>query len=109
MVDSRHSGVSCIWISQSIFGGKFTRAIRINSDYLCIFKTPSDQLQVSVLSKQMTGTNILNQIYNHVTQQTPYSYIFINLTQYASNSTKFLTNLFDKQGHVVTTFIQHNK
>ena len=101
-VDARHSGKSCIWITQNLFGmgknGADVRSIRTNADYLILFKCPGDCLSIQTISKQMTGGPLLYNIHSAITSQDPYSYLMINITQSSNEKLKFTSHTFEKDG-----------
>ena len=101
-VDARHSGKSCIWIAQNLFGmgknGADVRSIRTNADYLILFKCPGDCLSIQTISKQMTGGPLLYNIHSAITSQDPYSYLMINITQSSNGKLKFTSHTFEKDG-----------
>ena len=101
-VDARHSGKSCIWITQNVFGGgkmgALVRSIRMNADYIVLFKCPGDSLSIQTLSKQMTGGPLLYHIHQYVTFKDPYSYLMIDITQATEERLKFTSHLFDQPG-----------
>lgn len=66
-----------IFVTQNMFAnGNRTRSL--NTHYFILFRNPRDACQISVLARQM-GTP-LNEIFNMVTKNNPYSYLFIDLT-----------------------------
>ena len=101
-VDARHSGKSCIWITQNAFGGgkmgTLVRSIRMNADYIILFKCPGDCLSIQTLSKQMTGGPLLYNIHQYVTSKDPYSYLMVDITQASEERLKFTSHLFDQPG-----------
>ena len=101
-VDARHSGKSCIWITQNAFGGgkmgTLVRSIRMNADYIILFKCPGDCLSIQTLSKQMTGGPLLYNIHQYVTSKDPYSYLMVDITQASEERLKFTSHLFDQSG-----------
>ena len=101
-IHARHSNMSVIWVSQIIFDGNNVRNIRKNSDYVVIFKCPQDCLDIVHLSRQMTGGKLLQDIYNHVTNSEPYSYVFCDVTQEGIQKIKFRSHIFQKDGLIRT-------
>ena len=111
-VDARHSGKSCIWITQNVFGGgkmgALVRSIRMNADYIILFKCPGDTLSIQTLSKQMTGGQLLYNIHQYVTFKDPYSYLMVDITQASEERLKFTSHLFDQPG-VVRVYVPQMK
>ena len=103
-IQARHSNMSVIWISQSVFDGDAVKNIRMNSDYITLFKCPQDCLHVSNLSIRMTASTIIRDIYQYVTNNDPYSYIFIDVTQESVAKIKYRSHLFQKKG-LITTYV----
>ena len=103
-IEGRHTATGIIWISQSIFDGYEMKQIRNNSDYLVLFRCPSDCLSVSTLSGQVMGNNSLFKIYLDATKE-PYSYLLIDQTQESQREKKFLSNIFDESGKTVFSYL----
>jgi len=78
-----HKKLFVINITQNFFlNSKETRTRRLNTQYIVLFKNPSDASQVHVIGRQMYPQNplFLADINAKVTKQ-PHSYIFIDLRQ----------------------------
>ena len=105
-VDGRHLKMSLIFLSQRAFvNDEYFRQISQNCDYFVLFKNPRNSSEIRTLAQQMTpGTLHLIDIYITATKE-PFSYLFINLTQEAHPHTKFLSNLFQKDG-IVNAFVE---
>jgi hypothetical protein len=103
-IHARHSNISVIWVSQIIFDGNNVRNIRKNSDYITIFKCPQDCLDIIHLSRQMTKGKLLQEIYEHVTSNEPYSYVFCDVTQESIEKIKFRSHIFEENG-IIRTYI----
>lgn len=102
--DSHHSNMSVILISQNIFySSKHSRNISLNAKYLCIFKSPRDGSQFRFLAQQIYPENAacLYNVYKSITEEQPFSYLFIDLTQKAHRLLRFRTNIFDKDHSIV--------
>lgn len=74
------------------------RSIRLNADYIILFKCPGDSLSIQTLSKQMTGGPLLYNIHQYVTSKDPYSYLMVDITQASEERLKFTSHLFDQSG-----------
>ena len=111
-VDARHSGKSCIWITQNLFesgkNGTNVRKIRTNADYIILFKCPGDCLSIQTLSKHITGGPLLYNIHQFVTSRDPYSYLMINITQASNVKLKYTSHTFKKDG-VMRVYIPQMK
>ena len=71
------------------------RQISQNCDYFCIFKNPRNSSEIRALAQQIPpGNMILVQIYMDATK-TPFSYLFINLTQECDANVKFISDIFN--------------
>lgn len=102
-IEARHKSLSVIYVSQKIFDGENVRNIRRNSDYICVFKCPQDCLDIKNLSRQMTrGGKLLQNIYEHVTKNEPYTYVFMDVTQRAVDKIKFRSHIFEEKGLIRT-------
>ena len=101
-IHARHSNMSVIWVSQVIFDGNNVRNIRKNSDYIVIFKCPQDCMDIIHLSRQMTKGKLLQNIYEYVTDNEPYTYVFCDVTQESNQKIKFRSHIFEKDGLIRT-------
>lgn len=76
-----HRSISVILITQDLYPQeKFARTIRRNSTYLIVFRSPTFQLQVQCLGRQLYPQHprFLQAAYDMATK-IPYTYIFLNL------------------------------
>jgi hypothetical protein len=98
---SHHKNFSVILVSQNLFHqAKNTRTISLNAHYLVIFNNPRDKSQIKHLSRQMYPSNplFLDDAYEDATS-TPYSYLFIDLTQTTVEEDRVRTKIFpDEDG-----------
>ena len=103
-VDARHKNISLIFLTQKMFVNSDSfRQISQNSDYFTLFKNPRNAQEIATLAQQMTpGKKELVSYFTKATE-TPYSYLFVNLTQTCQPEVKFLSHLFDKP-HVVRAY-----
>lgn len=93
-----HQNISVIFITQNIFHqGKYARDISLNCSHLCIMNNPRDRSQFQYLARQLFPENPkeLVRIYKEVTQDKPYSYLFIDLNQSTHNVFRFRTDIFN--------------
>ena len=96
-VDARHMNISMAFLAQRMFANnEYFRQISQNSDYFCIFKNPRNCSEIRTLAQQLTpGSLDLIEIYKKATE-TPFSYLFINLTQECNSNVKYLSHIFDE-------------
>ena len=96
-VDARHMNISMAFLTQRMFvNNEYFRQISQNSDYFCIFKNPRNCSEIRTLAQQLTpGSLDLIEIYKKATE-TPFSYLFINLTQECNSNVKYLSHIFDE-------------
>lgn len=96
-VDARHMNISMAFLTQRMFvNNEYFRQISQNSDYFCIFKNPRNCSEIRTLAQQLTpGSLDLIEIYRKATE-TPFSYLFINLTQECNCNVKYLSHIFDE-------------
>ena len=85
-----------VFLTQRMFvNDESFRQISQNCDYFIIFKNPRNSSEIRALAQQMTpGNLILVSIYLEATKS-PFSYLFINLTQECHPDVKYLSNLFN--------------
>jgi hypothetical protein len=102
-VDGRHMNLSMAFLTQRMFvNNEYFRQISQNCDYFCIFKNPRNSSEIRTLAQQLTpGRLDLIQIYNQATKS-PFSYLFINLTQNCSPELKYISSIFD---HIVKVYV----
>ena len=81
-VDARHMNMSLDFLTQRMFvNDESFRQMSQNCDYFVLFENPRNSSEIRSLAQQMTpGNLILVNIYIEATKS-PFSYIFINLTQ----------------------------
>ena len=104
-VDGRHMNLSLVFLSQRLFvNDEHFRQISQNCDYFVLFKNPRNSSEIRTLANQMTPTTMeLVKIYLEATKS-PFSYLFINLTQEACRDTKYLSDLFSRD-FLVKSFV----
>ena len=103
-VDGRHMNMSMGFLSQRMFvNNEYFRQISQNCDYFCVFKNPRNSSEIRALAQQLTpGSLDLIEIYKEATKS-PFSYLFINLTQECNIKVKYLSNLFN-DNHFVQVY-----
>jgi hypothetical protein len=100
-VDGRHMNMSMAFLSQRMFvNNEYFRQISQNCDYFCVFKNPRNSSEIRALAQQLTpGSLGLIEIYKEATKS-PFSYLFINLTQECNIKVKYLSHLFNENHSV---------
>jgi len=95
-VDGRHMNMSMAFLSQRMFvNNEYFRQISQNCDYFCVFKNSRNSSEIRALAQQLTpGSLDLIDIYKEATKS-PFSYLFINLTQECNIKVKYLSHLFN--------------
>jgi len=89
-----HWNLSVIQIVQNVFFDGL-RTCRINSDYLVMFKNPSDRLQARILGRQLFPNNYKYFMESYLdATSAPHGYLFIDLTQYTPEEYRLKTNIF---------------
>jgi hypothetical protein len=103
-VDGRHMNMSMVFLSQRMFvNNEYFRQISQNCDYFCVFKNPRNSSEIRTLAQQLTpGSLGLIEIYKEATKS-PFSYLFINLTQECNIKVKYLSHLFN-ENHFVQVY-----
>ena len=93
---AHHRNLSVICLMQNIFNkGKESRTISLNSQYLVLFKNPRDQLQISILARQMYPgkTKTFLDAYNRAIEK-PFCYLVVDLKQTTLESDRLHTDIF---------------
>lgn len=96
-----HYSMSCVFLVQNLFYSN-TKTARVNTNYLVLFKSPADKLQVSTLARQLypTKSKAFLKVYEDSTAE-PYSYLLIDLTQGTSDDMRLRTKVFPDEFTVV--------
>ena len=96
-----HWNISCIHIVQNLYF-EGLRTVRVNANYLVLFKNPSDQLQVATLARQMyphQGAKFI-EAFKDATSQA-YTYLLVDTTQQCPTHLRLRTNIFPGELQVV--------
>src|SRR5437773_8100587 len=94
-----HKNLFVINITQNFFlRTNDTRTRRLNSQYLVLFKNPSDATQIAVIGRQMypKNPNFLSDVYSEVTRK-PHGYIFIDLRQERDDDLRIRSQILRKE------------
>ena len=96
-----HWNLSCIHIVQNVFF-EGLRTARINTNYMVLFKNPSDQLQVATLARQMfpKKSRAFVEAFQDATSQ-PFTYLLVDTTQQCPNNLRLRTNIFPGERQLV--------
>ena len=104
-VDSHHRNVSVFLVSQNIFSkGKCTRDLTLNSSNMIIFKNPRDNVQISVLARQIFPgkTKAFMEAFKDATTK-KHGYLFLDFSQTISENMRIQTDIVDER-RIIYTF-----
>ena len=93
-----HKNLFVINITQNFFlRSNDTRTRRLNSQYMVLFKNPSDATQIAVIGRQMypKNTNFLSDVYSKSTKR-PHGYVFIDLRQETDDNVRIRSHVLQK-------------
>lgn len=94
-----HKKLFVINMTQNFFQrSQDSKTQRLNSQYIVLFKNPSDSTQINVISRQMfpSAPNFLSAAYLDATRR-PHGYIFIDLKQETENHMRVRTNILEHE------------
>ena len=94
-----HKNLFVINITQNFFlNSKETRTRRLNTQYMVLFKNPSDATQVHVIGRQMypSAPNFLAEVYRKATKR-PHGYIFIDSRQETPDEARIRTRILPSE------------
>jgi hypothetical protein len=94
-----HKNLFVINITQNFFlKSNDTRTRRLNSQYLVLFKNPSDATQIAVIGRQMYphNPNFLSEVYSNATKR-PHGSIFIDLRQETPDDLRIRSRVLPKE------------
>lgn len=98
MRGSHHLNMSVILIEQSLFPkGKQSVAMKQNTHYTVLFKSPSDTLSITTLGRQMFGNRgrFLTEAYHDCTKE-PFSYLVIDSKQKTPDALRLVTKVTEQ-------------
>ena len=94
---ARHRKITVIFITQNLFhqGGNH-RTRNLNVHYLALFRNPRDNTVIDFLARQMFPNNrmFLLQVFEHVTKDKPYSFLFFDFTQDCPDELRIRSHIF---------------
>ena len=94
-----HLGCSLVLMPQNIFPkGSQSRTISINAQYQVLFRNPRDNLQISILARQLCPLNSKSflEIYKRATHRA-YGYLFCCFTQSCPDEIRYRTNVLPNE------------
>ncbi len=91
---AHHWNASVVFIVQNLFF--CGRTLRVNSQYMVLFKNPSDRLQVSTLAHQMypKQSKFFLEAFEDATSKKPFTYLFVDLSQDCPEQLRLRTCIF---------------
>jgi len=98
---SHHYNISvCMLVQSAFYPGM--RTARLNAHLICLFKNPADNLQTSILARQIFPgrQKYMMQAFSDATS-TPYSYLLLDLTQGTPEQYRLRTNIFPGEHMVI--------
>lgn len=96
---SHHANTSVFYLLQNLFfGGKQTRTISLNAQYMIIFKNVRDVSQITCLAKQMAPGNgkYITEAFRDATAQA-HGYLCIDLKATTDDDLRIRTNIFPNE------------
>ena len=94
-----HLGCSLVLMLQNIFPrGMQSRTISINAKYQVLFRNPRDNLQITILARQLCPCNSKEflEIYKRATSR-PYGYLFCCFAQSCPDEIRYRTNILPNE------------
>ena len=94
-----HNRLFVINITQNFFmNSKETRTRRLNTQYVVMFKNPSDATQIHVIGRQMyPGKPQFLSSVNRVVSKEPHSYLFLDLRQETPEDYRVRSNILSHE------------
>jgi hypothetical protein len=103
-VDSHHRNISVFLISQNIYTkGKCAREINLNSSNMIIFKNPRDNVQISILGRQMfpSRSKAFLEAFKDATVK-EHGYLFLDFTQKTPDNLRIQANVSSEKRIIYT-------
>lgn len=96
-----HHSISVVFLVQNLFYNN-TKTARVNTNYLVLFKSPADKLQIAALGRQLYPhkSKRFMQVYDEVTEE-PYSYLLIDLHPTTSEALRLRCKIFPDDGYQI--------
>ena len=95
----RHRKISAIYLAQNLFyGGKCSRTLTLNMDYMVLFKNNRDPSQITTLARQMypTKKDYLMWAYTDATSR-PYGHLLIDAKPNREEKLQLRGNIFGSE------------
>ena len=105
---SHHCKLSIIYLSQNLFL-KPNRTITLNSNYIILFKSPRDKLQIRTIAQQMAPGNAswIMRAYNNATRDA-HSYVLIDYVQNTHDDMRLRDNIIPTLGYIYVDDTQYD-
>lgn len=102
-VRGRHRNISVIFVTHNIFyKTPALRTIKLNSNYMTLFKNPCDTSQILSLGRQIFpgSSKHLEEAFKDATQK-QYGYLFLDLRPHTHDNHRLRTNIFPGEEQAV--------
>ena len=98
----RHLDTSVIFLVQNFHNkGKYMRENTLNADYIVLFKNPRDMTMIQYLGRQMRKEKFLQEAFEKVTKNKPYTYLFIDLRSDTLDILRFRSAIMQRYSKVL--------
>jgi hypothetical protein len=95
-VHVHHNNLSCIFLTQNLFQkSKHLRTISLNTQYIMVFKSPRDTMQIKTLGRQMHGSGQFLEAAFHDCTKEPYGHLLIDFRQNTPENIRVRSNVFN--------------
>ena len=94
----RHLGVSVVYLAQNLFhGGKYSRDLSLNMDYIVLFKNARDATQIAHFARQMypSKSKFLVEAHKDATNE-GYGHLLLDLRPNTDESLRVRGNIFNE-------------
>ncbi len=100
-IRGRHRDMSVIFVTHNIFY-KTLRTIKLNTNYMTLFKNPCDMSQIMSFGRQMYPgkSKHLEEAYKDATMR-EYGYLFMDLRPHTDDNYRLRTNIFPDEEQVI--------
>ena len=98
----RHLDTSLAFLVQNFHNkGKYMRENTLNADYIVLFKNPRDMTMIQYLGRQMRKEKFLQEAFEKVTRNKPYTYLFIDLRSDTLDILRFRSAIMQRYSKVL--------
>lgn len=104
---SHHKKISTILIKQNLFvKGKHSSTLSRNEHYTVLFNNPRDKLAIRTFATSVFPGKVKNfmALYEDITENEPYSYIFLDFNQKTKKPVRILTHIFNENGKFMRAY-----